>query len=329
MYRRNSSIELLRIILMMMIVVWHLTVHGYQIIASGRADPQIQISSYYIFNALTCYAVNCFMFISGFYGIKFKMNTFLGFIAQVYFYSLTLSLISICFINENYTISQMLPSILFPLSNENWWFISAYIIIYITSPIINQYIGHCSQKNLIVTIIVLYILFLLYSFFKNSWSGATNLLFIYTCGRYLKKWPISFLKNKCISIFLFSTSVLIIGIILGLHFSIPYTGLLYRYWNPLVILSSISFFYIFQQWNFNSKFINSFAGCMLGVYLLTDFPSIRYFIDPFFAEIANGHLVYTIAYGIFITIAASLIELMRQKVMNPAINQVTKFIHSL
>lgn len=329
MYKRNSSVELLRIILMIMIVIWHLSVHGYHIIATGRAIPQTQISSYYIFNAFTCCAVNCFMFISGFYGLKFKMNTFLRLLAQVYFYTLALSLISICFINKDYAVGQLLPSILFPLSNENWWFISGYIIIYVTSPIINQYVEQCSQRKLILIIIILYILFLLHSASKSSWNGVTNLLFIYVCGRYLQKWPIVILKSRCVYIFLFSTLVLIIGIIFGLYFNILYTGLLYRYWNPLVILSALSLFYIFQQWNFYNKFINSFAGCMLGVYLLTDFPPIRYVINPYFAEIATNNLICTIAISIFITIIASFIELARQRIMNPAIDRITKYYHSL
>lgn len=329
MQTRNSSVEILRIILMVMIVIWYLSVHGYGIIAASNAIPQTQFASYYIFNVYTCCAVNCFMFISGFYGLKFKFSTLLGYMIQCYFYSILLSIIISFFIIETNTIDQVLSRILFPFTNENWWFASGYLMVYLMSPLINQYIEISSVKRMIVLVASMYLLFLLYSAFDNSWAGSINLLFIYVCGRCLQKYPLIFLKKKCISIFLLTTSILQCGVIIGLFLQIPYIGFLYRYWNPLVILSSISLFYCFQSRSIYSKNINTIAKCMFGVYLITDFPPIRYYLNPYMAEVNNSFLAYTIISALFITFTAGIFEYARQKLIQPFIEVIAKYYRSL
>ena len=87
--RRSSNIELLRIVLMSMIVLWHFIVHGI-----GLAHPEAYESSEQnlaipaIVGTLLCYHVNCFIFISGYFGIKLSREKFLSLIIQLCFYSI-------------------------------------------------------------------------------------------------------------------------------------------------------------------------------------------------------------------------------------------------
>ena len=72
MKERNSTIELLRFLLMLSICFLHILVHGKGIIQMGN-NPEV-VSSVWQLVALAFFfpSVCCFMFISGHYGINLK-----------------------------------------------------------------------------------------------------------------------------------------------------------------------------------------------------------------------------------------------------------------
>lgn len=81
---RNSNIELLRFILMFFIFLWHILVHAYEIKSGPYSSVQathIQLIMCSIFVP----SVNCFMLISGYYGINFTKDKATSFILQVFF----------------------------------------------------------------------------------------------------------------------------------------------------------------------------------------------------------------------------------------------------
>lgn len=69
--QKNSSIELLRILSIFFVVIHHIIVVGFDI--CGYNSSFIPSTNYYVgvfLNSLVVCGVNCFVLISGFYGIK-------------------------------------------------------------------------------------------------------------------------------------------------------------------------------------------------------------------------------------------------------------------
>ena len=74
---RNSSIELLRILSIFFVLVGHTFGHG----AHGEVPNAGYILAFGI-------SINVFMLISGYYGIKLRIKSFMGMVGMVMFYSI-------------------------------------------------------------------------------------------------------------------------------------------------------------------------------------------------------------------------------------------------
>lgn len=73
--KRDSNIESLRLVCMMLIVVHHRLVYGlYDVpfVLEGQGDCSSLSGSAIILNSFCYIGVNVFILISGYYGIKFK-----------------------------------------------------------------------------------------------------------------------------------------------------------------------------------------------------------------------------------------------------------------
>ena len=88
--KRNTNIEILRILLMLMVCFLHLAVHGYGYF-SHNTHPLNNVSDHSfllsLLVSLTIPAVNTYVLISGYFGIKFKWNSVFAFAFQALFFS--------------------------------------------------------------------------------------------------------------------------------------------------------------------------------------------------------------------------------------------------
>jgi len=125
---RESNIELLRIILMLMIIGYHLIVHGAQIggtVKNFNIDNNSSVG-YLFLKSFLVIAVNCFVFISGFYRINFKVRPFLSMIFQTIFYSVLITF-SVDILSLQYVSPQDYFKAFLPIFFNTWWFITAYL----------------------------------------------------------------------------------------------------------------------------------------------------------------------------------------------------------
>ena len=140
--KRNSSIELLRIISMLLIVIFHFLSRNFNLyVISNEQINQPNILSEIYLAQLGALGVPCFMFISGYFGIKFKQQRFNETLFQCLFYAL-ISFIGYFFISEK-TEWQALLFI------NYWWFMTSYLTIYVLSPGINYLIENSSSKRIL------------------------------------------------------------------------------------------------------------------------------------------------------------------------------------
>lgn len=189
---RNSSIELLRLILMFMILVHHAIVHGLGLRDWDTGDiSQILISGSTLtmatfINSLCICAVDCFVFISGYYGIKSVRSKSKTLIAILLFYTLFFNSVP-DFVNG--FIDGGLNSLMF-LSHSRYWFVIDYLFLLLLAPLLNKYDG-MDQRYRTILIVGLTVITVYFGFI---WSHAANsngytlfqFIYLYLLGRFLR-----------------------------------------------------------------------------------------------------------------------------------------------
>ena len=149
MTQRKSNIELLRIFAMLLVLMLHANYY-----ALGGVEIINDITSFLkvLSEQLCVIAVNVFVLISGWFGIKPSLKGGISILFQVYFYHLLICVILMCFGRE-VPLSQFLVGLYF---GKPYWFVIAYLILYALAPILNIFIENASAK---LQISVLFILF--------------------------------------------------------------------------------------------------------------------------------------------------------------------------
>lgn len=227
--------------------------------------------------SLSFVCVNCFVLISGYFGIKWKIKSFSNLIFQIVFWIIAGVAISRLFHLNGY--ENWLNSCLNYLSAR--WFISAYICLYILAPLINSFVEKASQQSLGRYIIFFYLFSTIYGYLLlskefNEGMSMISLIGIYLTGTYLRRYRLN------ITSFRPSTDLLVyfsLGLLLLIcNVILLLTGItksLYGYLNPLVILSSIYLFLFFSKINIgHKKWINYVAASAFAVYLFHMHPLI-------------------------------------------------------
>lgn len=283
MNQRNSNIELLRFILMVTICILHMFIHGLGINNIGHAESINY--SHLMICVILIPQVNCFMLISGFYGIKFSINKMLNFIIQASFYFWLCILLKYIIWNS-FNISELIQA---------WWFLTEYFIIFILSPIINNSLKYISQKQFLILLGTLVFInsFGLYITRISLGSNLLSLLIIYLIGRYFFLYNVTISRKASIMLWIGTTIILGIIIYLATCFDYRLARLLLHYNNPLIILQAIGILYFclsFPEKHYQ-PFIFLGAHCF-AIYLITERLGIKLYTA--WANIYNKNIILSI-----------------------------------
>lgn len=333
---RSSNIELLRLVLMLMIVMLHvfrLELHN------NIHNTELYISELLI-TSMCFVGVNCFVFISGYYGVKFKSKTIVSLVIQALFYSIGILLIALL-VGYKLGLRDYIEAI-FPISSSltygTWWFLTAYIALLFIAPLLNHSIEYFNKKQM--TIILAGMLFLncFSSFiFDNSYISGNgysiyNFITIYVLARYINKYQIR-IKKPFLIYLVASLSIFAAT----LFFNLQLNKMIEpgnKYNNPFLILAAIGLFFTFKNMNFSSKLINKLAPLAFGVYLIHNHYLIRkIFFEDAIQQITNlyrenymlviGALAF---FSILVFIVCLGIERIRQLICTPLVNAIEKKI---
>ena len=152
---RNVSLDLLRILSMLMIVVLHVNSHGG--VLNNVSYFNVTIAR--LFESFSLPAVNIFVLISGYFLVdsRFKLSKILKLVLQVWFYSWIICVILFITGWGSFAAKDVI-SIAFPISYKEYWFITAYLLMYIMSPVLNILINSLSRnqhKFLMISLLVI------------------------------------------------------------------------------------------------------------------------------------------------------------------------------
>lgn len=310
--QRNSSIELLRIISMLAIITYHFIArqYGLYVIGNDRLGQPELLQKLITFQ-IGGLGVPCFMFISGYYSIKWRKNRFINIIAQGAFYS-AISIIGLYIVNKMFNYKQLC------FINE-WWFLQAYIIVYLLSPGLNYIVETFRAKKLLYSICFLW--FVLFSSLirQRELGGVVLLTTIYFTARYMRLYVTENIKQLSHLIF-----ILLLLIQLGLTCLSFYTNhigfkpLIMNYSNPINTLM-IGFLVITtEKIVFHSRITNYFASSCLGVYLLSESDFGKSFFSSLFPKDFNIILFIVASFIIFVF--CTVIDKVRNLIFHKIIN---------
>lgn len=135
---RKLNFELLRIVSMFLIVIYHYSDWGGLIQVGDDLSTKLIGDFLNIGGKL---GVNIFVLISGYFLIdsKFKIKKLIKVIFEVWLYSVGIALV--CMLLKIGDLSQdtIVKSFL-PIMNNMYWFATAYVVMYVLSPFINKFI---------------------------------------------------------------------------------------------------------------------------------------------------------------------------------------------
>lgn len=278
---RNTNIEIMRFLLMAAILLWHVLVHGYDLRHIGcdgwvyRANVPVSL----FLSTLTLPATYCFVLISGYYGLHFRMRRFVELLLWCVVVSVGLLIAQKYVRGIEFSFKELWKSF-FPITSTHWWFMTAYVQLWILSPFLNHGVEALSKKNFVVLLVTVYCISLSHMFLAESNVGSSlfGLIFVYLLGRYLKIYGIGFLwKVRWIYLFSF---VCFFGTMLAAYELFPLFGmergrkLIFTFMgfsNPLIVAMAVCIFCFFLKlpvWE-NRK-VNALVGPCLFIYLITE-----------------------------------------------------------
>ena len=223
---RQSNIELLRIILIIMVITHHVMAHGLGFLSIKSPTYIVDKFTYYelAINSFLMYSINSFIFISGYFGMKFKLRTVVTIFLQAFFYSVILYLLFSYIYPSQWSIKHLIESF-FPISRGEWWFISTYLGLYFVSPFLNKGVDETDRGQMKFLLLGLLFFncfagFLFGTLSSENGASILNFIVVYVLGRYIYKYKIE-IKGPLLYL-LFFTSILFCSTIVLIKFNMSY-----------------------------------------------------------------------------------------------------------
>ncbi len=326
--QRQSNIELLRIVAMIIIVAHHFALHGQFVFPSNS----ISVNRLWILFILIGGKIgtDVFVLISGYFLVTSKSaNTgkVIKLWLQLFFYSAVIFAVSAAFGTVPFRISELIKHIA-PVTFSQWWFASTYFVLYILSPYINMLLRTLDNRQYIGFLTLLLFCWCIIPTFTGQAFQSNGLLwfvFLYSLAGYYRLFgiKISLSAGKLISLSFACTLLTFLAAavfdILGMK--IPFfrahaTSFYDMQKIPVLVIS------VLMVWGFSkldirySRIINTVSSATFGVYLLHDHDIMRIFLwKKVFRNAAYADSRMLIPYSLFVIglvfTGGTLIELAR------------------
>ena len=311
---RESNIELLRIVLMLLIISHHYVVNSGVMSLIYQNCFSFKSIFLLIFGAWGKIGINCFLLITGYFMCtsKISLKKYIKLVLQVEFYKIIIFLILYLTGNETYNVLTVLKLFL-PITSIKDNFVGCYLAFYLFIPFINILINNINKKqHFILVLLILFIYSILASIPKfNIIINYVSLFFlIYLIGAYIRLYSIKILENKrvCILITIITILFLISSIIIGAFIyqknNINVIYYLFVDSNKIsAIIAAILIFYTFKNIKIKYKFIiNTIASSIFGVLLIhANSDAMRSFLWGKLLQVENvfsKSLIYVILHSI-------------------------------
>lgn len=297
MKKRESGLELLRIIMMLQVIFLHVVSKGNYLDVSDLFSHNHYLFNYFIWLLSRC-PVYIFFILTGYFLVNKEMNIYsvINRIKKIYlpmlFFSIVLTLGG-GFIGLWSFSDINIPKMLFPFLSCSWYFLTGYILLIILSPFLNKFIKSLNKKEYFIILVIMCLLLSIWpslsnlspfnsfiSTFQNiSNDGGKSLydyIFMYLLGGFISLHmnKINRLEFKYLFAFVFIGGIQFVLVLL-----IPQYGSVAWYNdNIFAILQCICLMLFFKNLKFKSKIINYVSTYTLAVYIIHEHISLSNYI---------------------------------------------------
>ena len=309
--KRMANMEVLRILAMMMVIMLHYLSKGQ--VLPAMTEP-LNVNGYvaWVLETFSIVAVNVYMLISGYFltESKFRCTRLIQLVCQVLFYSILVPVVLMAagvLSVSDLNLYKLLQYVL-PVEMEQYWFATAYVMLYLLTPILRCAVHHMKKTQLKVTIIIL---LLFWSVNKSILPvrltidelGYDVLWFVcvYLCAAYIRSYGIKWFDKASKGVWGYMAGCAgILGITLVIRALYLVTGKFedfliatYHYNHFLNLFAAICLFYAFYHWKIKDGWLASVAlkvaPYTFGVYLLHEQVEIRYLWPVWLGASAEGN----------------------------------------
>lgn len=292
---RKSNIELLGIVSMFMIVFSHVTWEGRFSYPKSNILHNTIIQFPWLFGQI---GVIVFTLISAYFLSKKKeinVKSISKLAKITWFWSILALMIAIIMGGNGLLNLKIIINLLFPILRGTYWYVTAYIAMYLLMPYLNIVIDKLNKRNYIIFLTLLLVICSVIPTFTgvtaldsaNNSGSVYSLIVIYFIGGFIRKFENDLVYSNKKLIGLFIISIIISTIMLYLLnflnsrgiIDINSTNKLYGRFaktnSIFQIISSTLLFLFFKNININySKVINYIAGSMISVYIIHTNPVV-------------------------------------------------------
>lgn len=305
--KRQANFEILRIVAMVMIVALHFLQRG-NILLPLYEEINIVNATAWLVKSFCIVAANCYVLIAGYFLVEaeWKCKKLIMLVTQILFYSLLVPVVCVLAGIGNvrsWTMYEWVTAVL-PLQMEHYWFATAYVLMYVLSPLLAAGAKQLSKRQLELAIGLLLIYFCVFKSlspillatdkygYDYPWFICLFLIAAYIRlygskddGLRIGKYRLftSAKASACWYVF-FVLAIFAVSVVLGMvtarigKFEY-YMNMVFSYNHILTLLASVACFYAFMYWEPKEgkgiRFLCKIAPYTFGVYLIHENVAIR------------------------------------------------------
>lgn len=339
--QRRSDWELLRILCMLFIIGDHVT--GQSGVASYAELPAA--FGFCLLGGGSRIACDVFVLLGGWFLSEQPFRTKRPLTLWLSLWLYTVPVTVICLAAGLPVTAGDLRWAVFPASTRQLWFISAYLVLLLCTPLLNRALHGLPRAAHRGALLILGVPLVLYPtlFGENGIVGeeAWVFLYLYLLAAYLRRWP----DNRLAKAFGRRPVAAAVGLGIPLVLSAARAVLEWQgmtsgkamqyaayYRNGLGalpnLLAAMALLYLFQNLPLGSnRFINRAAGATLGVYILHQVPVLRAFLwnGIFKAEQNAGSLPYALFMVVATYAACTLLDALRERLLIAPLTRTALF----
>lgn len=283
---RDSNIELLRILMMLVIIAHHYIVNSgiapLAMTVRGGVQPySLNLAFALCFGFGGKMAINVFVLITGYFMCRkeFRWNKVWHLAGEMTFYKYVIYAIFVLTGYETFTLKGFAKTLLFIPLGFGKGFAASFLGLYVLVPFINKAIQSFEKKDLQQLILTLLFLFTALSSFllNTAFEYIGWYVTVYLIGAYLHLYPVEFLENRknCVwlsigSLFLCYASVIVISFVAyKLNRTLPVYWFVNDSNKILAVATAVSLFCLFKTFRIGYiKIINTLAASTFGILLI-------------------------------------------------------------
>lgn len=282
--QRDSNIELLRILMMIVIVAHHYIVNSG--IIQNITPPYCRINSFNVYFALLFgwggkTAINVFVLITGYFMCRqeFRWKKVLFLAAEVVFYRWTIAGIFLASGYEPFSLKECVKTLLVIPFDFGKGFTSSFLGMYVLIPFINRLIQALDKKQLERLLITLLVLFTGFSTFcfNSSFEYVGWYVTVYLAGSYIRLYELRWMQSRRTVLLLCAGTLFLSWLsVAGIWYVSNRLGRMLPYYyfvsdsNKILAAATAVFLFLFFK-NIKigtSRIINTLAASTFGVLMI-------------------------------------------------------------